>query len=142
MSGLAIVLLVFAGIELLNVLTLYFNPGSRLGNGVGIFDAWEKSKEHPEIHDFIKYLVYWVAGAKLIFIALLLVLAFTAPHQTQVYVVMGLIVSIASFFWRLFPLLRKMDNRGNITPKNYSIGLGIIIVLFLLMFAVTLWLNF
>ncbi len=66
-----IVIVVFILLELSNVLALYFAPGSKMANAVGVFSAWEKSKQDAEIHDFVKYLVYWVAGAKLIFLLLL-----------------------------------------------------------------------
>jgi len=46
---------------------------SRMFNSIGVFNAWEKSKADPEMHNFVKYLTNWVAGTKLIFIALLLV---------------------------------------------------------------------
>ena len=55
-------------LEATNVLALYFFPGSKYANSVGAFKAWEKSKQDPEIHNFVRYLVYWVSGTKLIFI--------------------------------------------------------------------------
>ena len=55
-------------LEATNVVALYFFPGSKYANSVGVFKAWEKSKQEPEIHDFVKYLVNWVAGTKLIFL--------------------------------------------------------------------------
>ena len=63
-----IVILAFILLEFSNVLALYFAPGSKYANAVGVFSAWEKSKQDPEIHDFVRYLVNWVAGAKLIFL--------------------------------------------------------------------------
>ncbi|MCP4422370.1 MAG: hypothetical protein GY805_37655 [Chloroflexi bacterium] len=74
MTILSIAIILFILLESLNVLTLYFNPGSQMGNGLGVFNAWEKSKSDPEMHQFVRYLVFWVAGAKLIFIALLIVI--------------------------------------------------------------------
>ena len=62
----------FLILEAINVITLYFFPESKLANGIGVFKAWEKSKADPVIHNFIKYLVNWVAGTKLIFILLLI----------------------------------------------------------------------
>jgi hypothetical protein len=35
---------IFLLLEITNVLTLYFVPGSTKANGVGVFNAWEKSK--------------------------------------------------------------------------------------------------
>jgi len=135
---LSIAILVFMVLETTNVVTLYFWPGSRLANGVGIFDGWEKSKADPELHQFIRYLVFWVAGTKLIFIALLLVILLTTGEQTQLLTVVALIASILSFFWRLFPIVRSLDREGHITPAGYSKGLGIMIAGFIGLFALAL----
>ena len=74
MSILSITIVAFAVLETLNVTTLYFQPGTRFGNGVGVLNAWGKSKTDPDLHQFVRYLVFWVAGTKLIFITLLLVI--------------------------------------------------------------------
>jgi len=136
MNILTIVTIGFLIMEATNVATLYFNPGSKLANGVGIFNAWEKSKSDPEIHNFVKYLVNWVAGAKLIFIMLLIVTLLTGDDQTLIYTAAALVISIASFFWRLFPLIRKMDREGQISPQKYSTVLGWMIAVFILVFLV------
>jgi hypothetical protein len=94
---------------------------------VGVFKAWEKSKRDPEIHRFVQYLVNWVAGTKLIFILLLLVLLATAQEYQLILTGAVLILSITSFFWRLFPLIRQMDQSNEIEPPNYSLILGWII---------------
>jgi hypothetical protein len=52
-----IVILAFMVLEFSNILALYFAPGSKYANAVGVFSAWEKSKQDPEIHDFVRYLV-------------------------------------------------------------------------------------
>lgn len=135
MTAIKIIILGFLVLEAMNVLTLYFAPGSKYANGVGVFKAWEKSKQDPEIHNFVKYLVNWVAGTKLIFILLLIVILLTAEEQTLIFTSIAMMLSIASFFWRLFPLVRKMDHEDQITPKNYSIGLGWMIAAFILIFA-------
>ena len=124
----------FLILEATNVAMLYFYPGSKYANGVGVFKAWEKSKHDPEIHNFVKYLITWVAGTKLIFILLLIVILFTADDQTLIFTSIALVVSIASFFWRLFPLIRKMDRDFQLDPKNYSAVLGWIILAFILLF--------
>ncbi len=134
MSMLTIVTIGFLVLEATNVATLYFFPGSKLANGVGVFNAWEKSKQDPEIHDFVKYLVNWVAGTKLIFILLLIVILYAADDHTLTLTGVALVVSIASFFWRLFPLIRRMDRGGQIIPKNYSVVLGWMILAFILIF--------
>jgi len=130
MTIIQIVVSGFVLLELSNVLMLYFAPGSKNANAVGIFSAWEKSKQDPEIHDFVRYLVYWVAGTKLIFILLLMAIILFADAATQRISVLALIVAILSFYWRLFPLIRKMDQSGQIEPKNYSIVLGVMIFIF------------
>lgn len=130
MTIIQIVVLGFILLELSNVAALYFAPGSKYANAVGVFSAWEKSKQYPEIHDFVKYLVYWVAGTKLIFLLLLTVIIIFADAETQRISVMALVIAILSFYWRLFPLIRKMDQAGQIEPKNYSVVLGIMIFVF------------
>jgi hypothetical protein len=129
-----IVILVFMLLEFSNVLALYFAPGSKYANSVGVFTAWEKSKQYPEIHDFIKYLVYWVAGVKLIFLFLLAVMIIFSDFDSQRMSLIALAVATASFYWRLFPLIRKMDKAGQIKPKNYSMVLGVMIFLFIAVF--------
>ena len=93
MAIIEIVIIGFVFLELSNILMLYFAPGSRNANAVGVFTAWEKSKQYPEIHDFVKYLVYWVAGSKLIFIFLLIVIIIFADPQTQRFSVLALIIA-------------------------------------------------
>ncbi|MCJ7534009.1 MAG: hypothetical protein WA997_02435 [Anaerolineales bacterium] len=134
MNPIKIVTIAFLILEATNVLALYFFPGSKYANSVGVFKAWEKSKADPELHNFVKYLVNWVAGTKLIFILLLIVILFTADDQTLVFSSTALVIAIASFFWRLFPLIRRMDRDDQINPKNYSAVLGWMILAFILAF--------
>ncbi|MHA2296802.1 MAG: hypothetical protein ACXAEU_24070 [Candidatus Hodarchaeales archaeon] len=131
-----LVILGFIILELANVLTLYFKPASRLSNGVGVFTAWEKSKNDPEIHDFVKYMVNWVAGTKLIFISLLVVILLSADQTTLNLAIVALVLSISTFFWRLFPLIRKMDRESRLEPENYSAYLGLMILSFMIVFLV------
>ena len=138
MTLIKIVILIFISLELANVTALYFAPGSKMANAVGIFKAWEKSKEYPEIHDFIKYLVNWVAGAKLIFLLLLAVIVVYADVNTQRMSLIALAIATASFYWRLFPLIKKMDKKGEIDPKNYSVVLGIMIFVFIAVFLIAI----
>ena len=139
MSVLSIAIIIFLLAETVNVLTLYFWPGSRLANGVGIFNAWEKSKADPELHQFIRYLVFWVAGVKLIFIALLVVILLTTGETTKLLTTVVMIASILSFFWRLFPIVRSMDKAGQVTPAGSSKTLGVMIGGFILVFVVALF---
>ena len=136
MTVLSVAIVIFAVLEVLNIATLYFAPGSRKGNGIGVFNAYEESKAFPEIHALVNYLINWVAGTKLIFIALLIVILATADETTKLFTVAALILSIFSFFWRLFPSIRRMDRDGQITPKGYSKTLGVMIASFVGGFAV------
>ena len=135
---LSIAIIIFILLESANILTLYFNPGTQKGNGIGVFNAWEKSKSDPEMHQFIRYLVFWVAGSKLIFIALLLVILFTAGESTQLLTVIALIASIASFFWRLYPIIKSLDVEGRIKPSGYSKILAMMIAGFMGLFVLAL----
>ena len=136
MNLIKIVLIGFIFLESTNVVALYFFPDSKLANGIGVFKAWEKSKGNPEIHDLTKYLVNWVAGTKLIFILLLVIILFTADNRTLILAGGAMVLSISSFYWRLFPLIRKMDREGQIDPKNYSATLGWMIFVMILLFLV------
>ena len=136
MTIIQIVVSGFILLELSNVMALYFAPGSKYANAVGVFSAWEKSKQYPEIHDLVKYLAYWVAGTKLIFLLLLTVIIIFADAETQRISVMALVIAILSFYWRLFPLIRKMDQSGQIKPKNYSVVLGVMIFVFVIIFLI------
>ena len=83
------------------------------------------------MHALVRYLVYWVAGTKLIFILLLGVIVLFADSQTQRWSLAALALATASFYWRMFPLIRKMDRDEQIEPKNYSSVLGIMIAVFI-----------
>ena len=137
MNIIKIAAIFFLVLEAANVITLYFFPGSKYANGVGVFTAWEKSKSDPVLHNFIKYLVNWVAGSKLIFILLLIVILAMADEQSLIYVGIVMVISIASFYWRLFPLIRKMDRANEIEPKNYSAILGWMIFGFIILFLIS-----
>lgn len=134
LNALVIVIIGFLIMESANVISLYFLPGSKFANGIGVFKAWEKSKQDPEVHDLVKYLVYWVAGTKVISILLLVVILLTAQGKSLIFAGAVMVVSIATFFWRLFPLIRKMDRSNQIEPKNYSATLGWMILGFILVF--------
>ena len=103
------VFVVFGVLEVMNVAVLYGAPGSRKANGVGVFTAWERSKADPDVHLLVRYLVYWVAGVKVIFLALLAVIVVTGTERTKTAAGAVLAVSVAVFFWRLFPLARRAD---------------------------------
>jgi hypothetical protein len=72
----------------------------------------------------------------------LIVILYTADGQTLIFTGIALIISIASFFWRLFPLIRKMDGDNQIDPKNYSAVLGWMILGIILVFLIAILLSF
>ncbi len=141
MNMITYIIIGFLLLETANVLALYFAPDSKLANSAGVFKAWEKSKGDPEQHNLVRYLVNWVAGTKLIFILLLVVILISADDQLLVLTGSALVISISSFFWRLFPLIRKMDQEDQIDPKNYSAVLGWMILAFILIFVVAILLS-
>lgn len=134
MDILSISIIIFCIMEMGNVLVLYFATDSKLGNGVAVFDSWHDSKKDDVMNLFSHYMAYWVAGVKLIFILLLLVVLFTGSELTKIWSVVVMILSIATYFWKLHPIIKKLDSMGKITPKGYSKTLGIMISGFLIMF--------
>ena len=137
MNLLSIAILIFIIMESANVAILYFWPGSQLGNGVGVFNAFHNS-ESEEQRLFTFYLINWVAGVKLIFIFLLAVILVIGTEQVKLWAVVAMILSIATYFWRLHPTIKKLDAMGCITPKGYSKVLGWMITGFMLMFTTAL----
>lgn len=138
MNILDIAITLFIILESANVYILYFAPSSKYGNGVAVFNEWEKSKQDVNTHLFSKYMINWVAGTKLIFIVLLLVILLTGGETTKLYAVFAMILSIATYFWKLHPIIKELDDNGEITPKGYSKVLGYMIAGFLTMFSVAL----
>lgn len=138
MDILSIVIVIFLVLETSNVFMLYFIPETKKGNGIGVFNAYEKSKENPEVHALVNYLINWVAGTKLIFIALLTVIIFTGEAKTISLSVFVLILSIFTFFWRLFPIMKQMDEANQLSPKGYSKTLGYMIGGFIVVFSAAL----
>ena len=118
-----------------NVMILYFMPDSGLGNGVAVFDSWHEDKELKALELFDHYWAYRVGGVKLIFIFLLMVVLFTGTQLTKIWAVAAMILSIATYFWKLHPIIVKLDAMGKITPKGYSRTLGLMIAGFLIMFS-------
>jgi len=138
MNILQVGILIFVTIETLNILTLYFMPSSKMGNGVGVFNALERSEKQEEISPFVGYLINWIAGTKLIFVLVGIVIVIFGNEKTQLFTVIAFIVSILSFYWRLFPTIKKLDKQDQITPKGYSKTLNIMIISFLVMFVIVL----
>lgn len=126
----------FVFIEILNIMILYFEPTSTKGNGVGIFKAYEEAQQDEMMSEFVRYMVNWVAGAKLIFILIGLVVVIFGNYTTQLATVAALIISILSFYWRLYPSIKRMDELGQITPRGYYKTLKIMIDTFVIGFVV------
>jgi hypothetical protein len=137
-NAIRVVIIGFIVLETTNVIALYFFPGSKYANSVGIFKAWERSKTEPEMHDFVKYLVNWVAGTKVIFLLLLIVILVIADDRGLFYTGIAMAISISLFFWRLYPLIRQMDRGDELRPHNYSTILGLMISVFAAVFLVAL----
>jgi hypothetical protein len=138
MDALSIVLSLFILIECLNVILLYKMPGSTMGNAVGVFKAYKKAKQDPELSVLVDYLVNWVAGTKLIFIVLLIGIIITGSPTTKVFSAIALIFSISTFFSRLFPIIKRMEAGGGLTVNGYSRTLAIMIAAFMAVFAAAL----
>lgn len=142
MDVITVVLIGFGTLELLNVLTLYLAPGSRRGNALGVFRAYERSKADPEVHALVRYLIDWVAGSKLIFIVLLIGIVITGSPATKVFTAIALMFSILTFYSRLYPAITQMDLAGQVEPRGYSRTLAAMIAGFVIVFgaAVTIYL--
>ncbi|MFI3202151.1 MAG: hypothetical protein R3Y54_11640 [Eubacteriales bacterium] len=138
MNILDVSIVLFIIMESANVCILYFFPDSRKGNGVAAFNEWEESKKNEDSHLFASYMASWVAGVKLIFILLLVVILFTNDETTKILGVVVMILSIASYFWKLRPIIGELDRRGKITPKGYSKALNLMIIGMISMFTIAL----
>jgi hypothetical protein len=138
MNWISVVIIGFVLLEGSNVAALYFMPESKKANAMGVFKAWEQSKQDPAVHDLVRYLVNWVAGTKLMFLVLLVVILLTADAEGLFYTGIAMVIAISSFFWRLFPLARKMDREGQLDPAGYSSLLGLMIAGMLLIFLVAI----
>ena len=136
MSLLVIVIAVFMLLEFSNVLALYFRKDSKMANSVGVFKAWEKSKGDLEMHNFTSYLVNWVAGTKLIFLLLLTVILFFGTPMMHYWALWALMLSISTFYWKLYPLVKKMDKDDQLATKGYSRTLGAMITVMLVVFLI------
>ena len=138
MDILSISILLFIVMELSNVIILYFRPEFKYGNGISCFKFYNKSKEDEASHLFAKYMTNWVAGTKLIFICLLVVVLLVGDETIKFYSVIVMILSIVTYYFKLAPIMYKLDSMGEITPKGYSKTLTYMITGFMLMFSLAL----
>jgi hypothetical protein len=140
MSLVVVAIAFFMMLEFSNIFMLYFRKDSTRANGIGIFKAWAMSKSQPEINDFTKYLINWVAGTKTFFLSLLIVIVIFGPPDLYPWVLLAMIISIATFYVGLFPLARKMDREDMLIPKGYSKTLaGMITILIIVFLILYLW---
>ena len=141
MTIISIVITLFIVLESLNIFLLYFFPHSTKGNAVGVFKAFEESKNHPEVHSLVRYLINWVAGTKLIFVLLLVVILVFGDSMTRAMSIAALIISTATFYWRLYPLLKSIDQQNQLSIKGYSKTLALMITSFIIVFIFALIWN-
>ncbi len=134
MKMLDIIIVLFIAMESANVLILYFFPSFKYGNGVSVFKGWEESKQDEAMHLFIKYMKNWVAGTKVIFIVLLILVLIFADDNLKVLSAMMMILSICTYYVGLHPIIRKLDKLGKLQQKGYSGQLFFMITGFILAF--------
>ena len=140
MSLIIVVIALFMVLELSNVFMLYFKKDSTRANGIGVFKAWEKTKSDPEINDFVKYLINWIAGTKIFFLSLLIVIVIFGSQDLYPWVLLAMVLSIATFYIGLYPLARKMDGEDMLIPKGYSKTLvGMITMLIIVFLILYIW---
>jgi len=97
-----------------------------------MFPAWEKSKSDPDIHNLMRYLTIWVAGSKLIIIALLIVILAQGNKQLVTIAGFTMVVSMLPFYFGLFPTMKKIDDNDQVDPKGFSMRLGFTITALIL----------
>lgn len=142
MEILDIAIITFIILESANVFILYFMPDSKKGNGVAVFKFWQKSKLDDEAHLFVQYMTKWVAGTKLVFIGLLLVILLNGDQTLKLYSAIIMTLSIASYYFRLHPIITQLDRLDLVIPKGYSKTLGFMIASFMSMFIVAIMVCF
>jgi uncharacterized membrane protein YedE/YeeE len=54
------------------------------------------------------------------------------------FTVGAFIISILSFYWKLYPIVKKLDNKNMISPKGYSKGLNLMIAGMIIGFTIVL----
>ncbi len=138
MIYLDIAIVIFIVMELANVVILYFVPDSRLGNGVAVFNPWFSLKKNESTELFAKYMANWVAGSKLVFISLLIVIFITGDEATKLHSVLIMIFSISTYYIKLNPIIKKLDEKDELTPKGYSKVLPLLIGGILLLFTLSI----
>ncbi len=134
MNVLNIAIVIFIVLESANITILYFFPESKFGNGIAVFNEYFNTQKNENSKLFVKYLVNWVAGTKLIFIALLLVVLFLGNDMVKIHSLSFMCIAVSSYYFMLHPILRKLDQNAEVTPKGYSKVLFIMITGFIAIF--------
>jgi hypothetical protein len=133
---------IFVVLESLNVIIMYGKPEFKYGNSMAVFQGWADLKTQEPDHLFAKYLVYWVANCKVIFILLLATIALIGDNSIKVIGVVVTMCSIGLYFVTLHPIITQLDRIGKINPPGYSQTLGVIVGSFMVMFTGALVLHF
>lgn len=128
----------FLLMEVTNVFALYFRKNSKRFNSTGVFNQYAESAKDPHLRNFVDYLINWVAGTKIIFITIIVVVVLYADKTTKIFVTLALILSILTFYLGLYPLVKKMDKAGQLDPHGYSKMLFIMITIFVLVLGIGL----
>ncbi len=141
MYVLNIAITVFIILESANIIILYFFPETKYGNGVAVFNEFYIVQKNESSRLLVKYLVNWVAGTKLVFIGLLLAVLFLGDEIIKVHSLTFVGIAISSYYFKLNPIMKKLDESGEITPKGYSKTLLLMITGIISMFvlAITLY---
>ncbi len=142
MIALQVAIIAFVVMELSNIIIMYFKPDFKYGNSMKTFDHWHQCKEDEGMFLFAQYMVRWVANCKLIFLALLVVIVVVGNETLLLAGTIATVLSIGAYFLSLYPVIRKLDKMGKITPAGYSKTLTITIIVFMLMFAAALVVYF
>lgn len=132
MTFLIVVMIAFLLLEISNAFVLFLTPDSRQVHGMGMFPAWKKSKSDPDVHNLMRYLTIWVAGSKLILVALLIVLLVWGGKQLTMLAGFALVISMLPFYFGLFPAMKRIDENNQVEPKGFSMRLGFTITMLIL----------
>ena len=120
---------------------MYFKPDFRYGNSMSVFAAWSRAQTDPQQRLFVDYLVRWVANCKMIFIALLLLIALFGSQSLKFWAVIVTLAAISLYFVSLHPIIKQLDAQGEIQPKGYARTLAINIIAFQALFAAAVLLH-
>ncbi len=136
MNILDIAIIIFILLESMNIIILYFYPEFKFGNGVSAFKEWQIGKEDENRHLAFKYMKNWVAGSKIVFVALLIVILILGTNEIKIFSLIAMIISVSTYYIKLHPIIKKLDSNEMINPKGYSKTLGKMILGFILLFTV------